>query len=331
MFRNYQPIDSSFWQGRVDDEEDYAYFRWHQIIQLIDLNQNELPGDSGGLSFCFLGFASDTGVKKNLGRVGAKNGPNSIRKVMASYPCSFSKNVKLYDAGNVICQGEDLQGAQKELAQGVELILQAGHFPVLLGGGHEIAFGHYLGLHDFSMKTQSGQLGIINFDAHFDIRPYPDGSTSGTMFHQIADLCQEEQNQFAYFCLGIQKSGNTRGLFEIAAKNKVEYILAADLVSYKMDQNLKKLDQFIAGQDQLYITICTDVISSAYAPGVSSPQPLGIQPDTLNYYLKHILKSGKAMSFDIAEVSPPFDHDQLTARLAGSLIFSVIDSLTAIK
>ena len=63
----------------------------------------------------------------------------------------------------------------------------AGQFPVVLGGGHEVAFGTYLGLARISRSAHPGdRIGILNLDAHFDLRPGPVPS-SGTPFRQIAE------------------------------------------------------------------------------------------------------------------------------------------------
>ncbi len=109
---------------------------------------------------------------------------------------------------------------QSELSQAVEKIVAGGLFPVLLGGGHDIAWGHY----DWIIKTLSRKpasqacttVGIINSDAHFDLRPYKDDGNSGSSFLQIADHCREAGEEFSYFCVGIQRSANTNSLFQTA-------------------------------------------------------------------------------------------------------------------
>ena len=75
------------------------------------------------------------------------------------------------------------------------------------------------------------------------------------------------------------------------------------------------------------MTICMDVFASAYAPGVSSAQPLGLQPWIVLTALKHIVRSEKVISFDIAEVSPRFDRDNVTANLASTVIFHFVQEL----
>ncbi|HZK33658.1 MAG TPA: formimidoylglutamase, partial [Tissierellaceae bacterium] len=267
----------------------------------------------------------------NKGRTGAAKGPKSIRKELANLPCQFPKDILLFDAGDVLCNDSSLEEAQEVLGQAVERILELNLFPILLGGGHEIAFGHYKGILNYLQNiNQSENIGIINFDAHFDLRPYPKGGTSGTMFKEIADLTDTKNINFSYLCLGIQEHANTVKLFDTADKLGVEYVLAKDLVNMDYYSMIEKLDDFIKDQEHIYVTICSDVFSSAFAPGVSSPQALGLDPKKVLIFLKYILRSKKTISFDIAEVSPRFDLDSTTANLASVLIFSVVNTLSKI-
>ena len=325
----YSVLSKDTWQGRIDDPNDPDSFRWHQCINLIDLNtikKEDLP-DSGN-NFCFLGFSCDKGVEKNKGRVGTALGPFSIRRAMANLPANFGKIGKIYDAGNIHCLDGNLESAQQNLANAVERILNLGLFPVVLGGGHEIAFGHFNGLKQFVTQKQNLDYpGIINFDAHFDMRPYDQGPNSGTMFRQIADMSEKEQRNFSYFVLGIQKYSNTLSLFKKAEKHGVEYILARDIREYNISKITRKLDRFIEKHDHIYLTICSDVFSSAFAPGVSSPQPFGLDPEIALQLIKYVIKSGKTISVDIAEVSPRFDEDNHTAKLASVIVYALINTI----
>ena len=332
MFNNnYEVASKDFWQGRIDSKTDFDSFRWHQWVQFIDLKDENLKPFSGKLGFCFLGFSSDYGIELNKGRVGAALGPESIRKELSNLPCHFYEDTMIYDAGNISVESLSLDEAQELLKKAVSKILSLNLFPILLGGGHGIAFGHYKGIIDyFKNKKEMKNLGIINFDAHFDLRPYENGGNSGTMFRQIHDLAEEENLNYSYFCLGIQKHSNTRNLFKTADEYNVKYILAKDLLSSDYYNTFEELDDFIRKQDHLYITICSDVFSSAFAPGVSAPQPLGLDPEIALILLKHILSSEKAISFDIAEVSPRFDQDNITSNLASVIIFTLVTTLNRI-
>jgi formiminoglutamase len=321
-----------FWQGRIDSEDNFDAFRWHQWIEIIDLSKENLPRFDGKLGFAFIGFCCDEGIRRNKGRVGAANGPSAIRKEMSNLPCHFTKEVKLFDAGNVFCENNDLEKSQKCLASAVEKILSLNLFPIVLGGGHEVAFGHYMGIYNFiKNENKNSSIGIINFDAHFDLRPYDSGPSSGTMFKQIADTCSKQDQKYSYMCIGIQKHSNTIDLFKTAQRLGVLYILAKD-IAYGDDFGImEQVDNFIKQNDSIYLTICSDAFASAYAPGVSATQSLGLDPEKSLKFIKYILRSNKVISFDIAEVSPRFDQDNQSANLAAVIIFSAVNVLAKIN
>ena len=221
-----------------------------------------------------------------------------------------------------------LEASQDELAKSVDRVLELNLFPLVLGGGHETAFGHYKGISTFLDDREDNKLGILNFDAHFDLRPYEKGTgTSGTMFRQIADYTREKGTQYAYYVMGIQKHSNTLSLFRTAEKLGVTYVLGKDLINGNLFDIVQHLDEYIHEQDHLYVTICMDCFTSSYAPGVSAPQALGVDPEKVILLLKHVFSSGKPMSFDICEVSPRFDHDSVTANLASILVYTVVSTM----
>lgn len=321
---HYQCIPENFWQGRIDDLVDYDAFRWHQIIEPINLLEKVSVETSG---FGLLGFCCDKGVKQNLGRVGTSKGPDSIRKEMANLPCSFSSSTKIYDCGNIVANDEALEDLQETLAEAVYLMLQKGLFPIILGGGHEIAYGHYRGIERFLDATNQESLGIFNLDAHFDMRPYDKGTSSGTMFAQIADDCMAQNKPFNYMVAGIQQYGNTVSLFKKADALNVKYLMAKDINSANMFNVGQDLMRYAKKQENIYFTLCSDVISSAYAPGVSAPQPFGLHPETILKLIKMMIRSGKVISFDIAEITPRFDEDSRSSKLAAIIVFAVINSI----
>ena len=159
------------WKGRVDSTTDYDAFRWHQWVQPLDLNEVTEPMNCK-LGFAFLGFCSEQGVKRNKGRVGTALAPDFIRAQMSNFPCTFSKEVKFFDAGNILCDEISMEEGQRLLGHAVEKILDLNLFPIVLGGGHETTFGHFQGqLANLKKQKESLDMGIINFDAHFDLRP----------------------------------------------------------------------------------------------------------------------------------------------------------------
>lgn len=298
---------TAIWTGRFDGEHPL----YHRLFQRVDTHptyQNLKPND-----FVIHGFAVDEGVRRNKGRVGAKEAPDVIRKNMANFPV-VNPELKLLDFGNIYCENGHLEQAQNQLAIGVSSALSKGAKSIVLGGGHEITFAHYSGIRQ---AFPNKKIGIINIDAHFDNRtPNDEGATSGTGFWQIA---QDENWQSLH--IGIQRNSNTLKLFDDAHQNGMKYILSEELFFENLPKVYTEINELIDSVEVLYLTICMDVFNASIAPGVSALAYNGIFADSafLHFY-KHILKSEKLIALDVAEVNPTYDIQDRTARLAGSLI-----------
>lgn len=305
---NYVAPNPDTWQGRGDSLPNERFF---QKIECLDLShqsykQNDQPS--------IIGFCCDEGVKRNLGREGAKEGPDAIRTHFAKL--ASHNSLTFYDVGNIECKDENLESAQQSLAQLIDFSHQRGHQTIVLGGGHETAWGHYLGLSKHYQK-----LGIINFDAHFDLRPLTkQQGSSGTPFTQIKDFCDQHNRLFDYCCLGIQPTANTTSLFDRAEEFRVSYLTAESIQKESLNWQLAFLDGFLLHHDYIYLSICLDVFNEAYAPGVSASQLLGLSPWQVMPLLKYIKQSGKVVSIDIVELSPTYDINQKTARLAAVML-----------
>lgn len=307
----YTLPDKKYWDGRIDSEKDQDSFRLHQIVALKDaqkLAENES-------AFGFVGFECEEGVRRNKGRLGAALAPNKIRQFLSSLPYRLEK--KIIDIGNISCEGEALEKAQKELGESIGKLYNSSSVPIILGGGHETLYGHYLGARGHIGPDAS--LGIINIDAHFDMREDPLPS-SGTMFRQIL----EHDTNAGYLCIGIQELGNTEALFQTADKLGCTYIYEEDVAANDFLQTFKKIDQFAAQHDFLILTLCTDSIISYAAPGVSAPSPFGLDPKTVKTLLRYIAAKNNLLSFDISEVNPLYDEGDRTVRLAAYLIAEVM-------
>ncbi len=127
--------------------------------------------------------------------------------------------------------------------------------------------------------------------------------------------------------IGIQQHSNTVSLFKKAEELGVDYVLAKDLQASNLESILERMDQFLYQCDDTYITVCSDVFSSAFAPGVSAPQSLGLDPEIVLPLIKHVLRTRKVRGFDICEISPRFDQDNTTANLGAVIIFAVVNTL----
>lgn len=306
----YQSAQKIYWTGRKSNP-DIGNQYWHQEVALLDFQQI----DKENIDIALLGYVCDEGVRRNLGRVGASQGPTALRERLAKLPIHFDKK-KVADIGNIICVDEDMEACQLAFAQTISNLISKNIFPIAIGGGHDMSYGHFKGI--YNALDSDKTIGIINFDAHFDLRPVETKTNSGTPFNQIIN----EFENVEYVAIGIQRQANTKELFDIANKENIHFAVNYDCESSKEELNALKerLQPVIDRCDYLYITIDMDGFSSAYAPGVSAPSPLGFTPYFVFKMLRYLFDTNKVISCDIAELNPTLDRDNLTANLAAKLV-----------
>lgn len=304
--------DNFHWQGRQDSEDGDAGHRWH----------NRVSHNAAHQAVALHGYSCDKGVAANKGRIGAKNGPDAIRAALANIAWHLPGGA--YDAGNT-SESESLPHTQDHYANTINALLSDHELVIGLGGGHDIAWGSYLGLSENLKHRPDNTIGIINFDAHFDLRvPAPDTS-SGTPFYQVAQHCEQTRQAFHYGCLGIAETSNTRALFERADTLQVAYL--SDM-QCSMSATRELLIPMLNQVDELYVTVCLDVFSADQAPGVSAPSAFGIEPGYVIETLHWLAACQESFGYrwrltDIAEMNPRFDIDGRTAKLAARLIHEV--------
>jgi len=328
MLANYQAPSELNWSGRLDNT---ALERFFQVIQLINLNSAHTCVEKYG--FALIGFACDEGIRRNLGRPGAAMGPEAFRKIFGNLAIpvlnpSSSRKFNLYDLGDIICIHKNLESAQESLSKIVSWTLENQLTPIIIGGGHEVSLGGYLGVAT-NLDASANTIGIINFDAHFDLRPIESNKAhSGNSFSHIAKLCEKNNCDFSYLVLGVQPAANTSSLYAQAQKLGVSYIEAEALVT-NTEQAHIILEKFLNQQSHIYLSLCMDVFAHAFAPGVSAPQSLGLWPPQVQILINQIIDSGKLTCFDIAEYSPPLDSHSQTGKLCAAIVHAVLARMLA--
>lgn len=306
------------WQGRNDAAEQGDTRRLFQLVRQEDSGFG--VGDP-----VLLGFACDAGVRRNKGRPGARKGPRAIRSMMAGLP-AHDFNV-LWDAGDIVCEGDALEQAQAALGRQVAKVLAAGARPLILGGGHETAWGTFQGLAQHlaarPAKASGRPLLILNLDAHFDLRSSRPGS-SGTPFDQILEACRQSATPVTYACFGVSRLGNTAGLYAHARELGTVFYEDTAMQQQHLESRLADLDKLLADAGDVYLTIDLDVLPASVAPGVSAPAPLGVPYSVVEALACRVKHSGKLRVCDIVEINPDFDIDNHTARVAARLAWQLL-------
>jgi formiminoglutamase len=316
----HRKADMTQWQGRVDAAEGDLGKRWHQVVQSFEPS-------AGARGVGLVGFACDAGVARNHGRTGAEGGPAALRAMLANLPVRRCKSIA--DAGDVKCtpagDSDGLEQAQDMLSGTVASILASGMLPIALGGGHEMAYGSFGGLaRHLASREKNPRIGIINLDAHFDLR-MDERATSGTPFRQIADDCLARGWAFNYCCLGVSAFANTEALFQRAQALGVKWLLDEDMGVTQLDKTLSTVATFLAGVDHVYLTTCLDVLPAAVAPGVSAPAARGVPLEVIEPIIDLVAASGKLRLADVAELNPSRDIDNRTARVAARLVARIAE------
>lgn len=305
-------VPSTPWTGRFDGDGP-EHRRWWQAVE----PHSTAATAAAARPAVVLGFCSDAGVLRNKGRVGAAKAPAAIRSALG--PLAFHLDRDVFDAGDVVVEDDSLEAGQERAGRAISELLDAGNLTVVLGGGHETAFASYLGVAG-SEAVRGKRLGVLNLDAHFDLRDEPTPS-SGTPFLQIANAEAAAGRELQYAVVGISEPNNTRTLFDTADRLGVKYLL--DEVCSPEAAEVFVTD-FLADVDVLYLTIDLDVMPASVAPGVSAPAAYGVPLPVISAICRQVAASGKLLHMDVAELNPEFDIDSRTAKVAARLVNTLL-------
>lgn len=261
-----------------------------------------------------LQFPSDQGILTNNGRPGAAQAPDLIRARLFNltpHPAYYQKHTdlleKVYDAGIIPCS-ENVETDQQLLGKAVAKVLGKGRIPVILGGGHETSFGHFLGY-----VTNKRPITIINIDAHTDVRSLKDGKPhSGSPFRQALEhesaLCK------AYHVFGLNPSTVSFAHYHFVKKT------GTALFEREISKEII-LNHIGDAEGDLMITMDIDAVNQGEAPGVSAPNPTGIRKELWLQLAYEFGRNEKVTSFDLCEVNPVYDQDLKTVRLAALTVW----------
>ena len=360
---SHTAADMSRWTGRAEPFESARARYWHQIVKpyAFDSTSQQNGQHIGLVGFaCDQGVRRNQGRVGARAAPPLIRQAFAALPVIAELQQRFDGQLPtlLGDAGDIHCHDNDdfaertLEQAQVKYAEKISHIIKQGGLPIGLGGGHAIAYGSFLGLWQaLSSKTDQPTndvsnvknyfendvesnvenkasamptIGVINFDAHLDIRQ-SDVATSGTPFRQIAEHLDEHGQPFHYCCIGVSRFSNTAALFDRAEQLGVHIISDEDCTNKEWKKIAAQITGFIDSVDIIYLTIDMDCLPSSIVPGVSAPAAYGIELSFVERAVKRIMASGKVKMADIAEINPTFDIDGRSCKVAARLLATIIE------
>jgi len=281
-----------------------------------------LDDDPQSPSAVLLGFPSDEGVVRNGGRAGAAEAPDRIREQLYGMTPDARRGDAFHhllrhtqDAGN-LGDNTSLAARQAALGDALASYLRRETVPIILGGGHETAYGHFLGYVEAEMDGT-----ILNWDAHPDVRPLIDGKPhSGSSFRQALEHPSGHCRHYAV--AGLQPHSTAAAHLQFIDSHEGDYAWADEVTQSTVTERYEALS------GPTMVTLDLDAVDQAQAPGVSAPAVGGMDQDLWLHAAYHAGRCPQVTSVDIVELNPRVDVDNRTARLAALTVMQILRGLS---
>lgn len=227
----------------------------------------------------------------------------------------------------------------QELAANVRESLEAGDFPLVLGGDHSIAIGTISGIAAHLLARSGGtappKLGIIWFDAHADINT-PDTSPSGNI-HGMPVSCLLGNGPPELAAIGYDGPKFSAPLFSqiglrdidetekrLVKQSGYHHYTMTDIDKRGIAAVMEEAIAFTAGTDMLHVSFDIDSVDPRVAPGTGTPKLGGLTYREAHLAMELIAETGRLTSLEMVEVNPTLDDQNKTAELAVELIASAM-------
>ncbi|MCC6844992.1 MAG: formimidoylglutamase [Bacteroidetes bacterium] len=281
-----------------------------------------------------IGVPQDIGVNRNFGRTGAALAPDAIRRAFYKLTTFAGKTTlsadkfSIVECGNITVEGLSLEEIHRRQEQAVWLLLKAGITPIILGGGHDIAWPN-----GQALAKIDASYGVLNIDAHPDVRPLDAGKGhSGTAFRQILENKENPLPTGAFVEFGIQSFATSVFFLDFLRSKQARIVFYDDIRRNGFDTSVRDVFDYLASKARsLYTSFDIDSCASAYAPGASAPSTLGFTAEEICRAAYIAGKNPAVRLIDIVEVNPNFDADNRTAKLAAIMMAQFISGLAERK
>lgn len=272
---------------------------------------------------CVMGVPFDNAVSLNKG---AAKGPETMRSLSVDMSDATEDDIiikegLLYDIGDIPVD-LDWERYFNTVAEEAYQLMKTGNFCLFLGGDHSVtiplhqAFGKYQ-----KEKKENAKIGIVHFDAHYDLCHEYDG-------HKWSHACTEArslENVISgedLFFVGVRVAEKSE--LELIAKNPgITSVKAKDVHNHGVEHVFQMLKNKFHDYDAVYLTIDIDVLDPAFAPGTGTPQPGGLTSTQLIQLFQMVLEELPIKAMDIVEVAPDLDVNNITSWAALRLVLDL--------
>ncbi|HEY1626538.1 MAG TPA: agmatinase [Streptosporangiaceae bacterium] len=285
-----------------------------------------------GLDVVFIGAPFDSGTSH---RPGARFGPQAIRST-DYLPHDASRphlalgvdplvQLRCADVGDVMMPPGSTEESLAALESCVTAVAAAGALPVILGGDHTVTFPDATGV---ARHVGWGRVSLIHFDAHADTGNTQFGSLHGhgTPMRRLIESGAVRGDRFLQIGLrGYWPEPET--LAWMAAQNMRSFEMT-EVVSRGLDAVLDEAFTIALDDcDGVFLSVDVDVVDPAMAPGTGTPEPGGLTTRQLLDAVRRIAMEVPLAGIDVVEVSPPYDHAEVTAYLANRVVLEALSGV----
>lgn len=260
-------------------------------------------------------------------RPGARFGPNHIRqssRLLRPYnpaqDVSPFASVQVADAGDLACNPFNIAETLTTIESGIGALLTAGTVPVILGGDHTLSLPVLR-----SMHTAHGPVAVVHFDAHLDTwdtyfgEPY----THGTPFRRAA----EEGLLDPAGCVHVGIRGPLYSGQDLWDDQRLGFqaVTSDEVGTDGVPATVERIRRRTAGRP-VYLSMDIDVLDPAHAPGTGTPEAGGLSSRELLQILRG-LSEDRLVGVDVVEVSPAYDHAEITGIAAAHVVYEAVSLL----
>ena len=266
-------------------------------------------------------------------RPGARFGPQSVREASRHLRTNYHPNyaeepfkiLQVADAGDLVCNPFKIDEAIKQIEKGASDLLDKVDGLISIGGDHTIAFPLLKAVN----KKFKGPVALVHFDAHLDTWDTYFGApfTHGTPFRRA-----REENLFldnSSMHVGIRGPLYSRDDLKNDADFGFKIVHCDEFQSQGIDKIVKRIRERV-GDNPLYLSIDIDVLDPAFAPGTGTPEIAGMTSREMVNVLRG-LSGLNLVSADVVEVSPAYDHAEVTSLAAATIVYELINLFAKIK
>lgn len=256
--------------------------------------------------------------KSHALRKGTETAPDTLRsasneseffvrdgKRIPTVPMRGTLSKRVFDAGNI---------RREQVYDQTLRIIKADRIPVTVGGDHSLTTDVLA-----AASKVHGRLSLLYFDAH------PDFVSSARNYYGSIMTDSQDHIDFAKSMTIGTRAAEPEEI-ENAKNAGLQIVTPIDIVEFGVHRVAEMILAKTAG-NRVYVSIDLDCVDPASAPGVSVPSPGGLTTADLLFLLTKVMCAGNVVGFDIVELSPDYDLNNMTAYLAARILTECIASL----